>query len=90
MDAHPSRYCAAVRVQKHRQEVIDDLSTMVRELMVEFYKSTRYKPVRIIVYRLDFDIIDVNKMADRQYRQCLKVVVIQEEVTSVFGMSPDT
>ena len=51
MDAHPSRYCAAVRVQKHRQEVIDDLSTMVRELMVEFYKSTRYKPVRIIVYR---------------------------------------
>ena len=51
MDAHPSRYCAAVRVQRHRQEVIDDLATMVRDLMVEFYKATHYKPVRIIVYR---------------------------------------
>lgn len=51
MDGHPSRYCAAVRVQKHRQEVIDDLANMVKELMIQFYKSTRYKPVRIIVYR---------------------------------------
>lgn len=52
MDGHPSRYCAAVRVQKHRQEVIDDLSNMVKELMIQFYKNTRYKPVRIIIYRL--------------------------------------
>ena len=52
MDAHPSRYCAAVRVQRHRQEVIDDLATMIKDLMVEFYKATHYKPVRIIVYRL--------------------------------------
>jgi eukaryotic translation initiation factor 2C len=51
MDGHPSRYCAAVRVQKHRQEVIDDLSNMVKELMIQFYKNTRYKPVRIIIYR---------------------------------------
>ena len=56
MDAHPSRYCAAVRVQRHRQEVIDDLATMVRDLMVEFYKATHYKPVRIIVYRWDLTL----------------------------------
>ena len=53
MDAHPSRYCAAVRVQRHRQEVIDDLATMIKDLMVEFYKATHYKPVRIIVYRFE-------------------------------------
>ena len=30
MDAHPSRYAATVRVQQHRQEVIQELSAMVR------------------------------------------------------------
>ncbi|XP_039253846.2 protein argonaute-2-like [Styela clava] len=51
MDAHPSRYCATVRVQQHRQEIIQDLSTMVRDLMIEFYRATHYKPVRVIMYR---------------------------------------
>ena len=51
MDAHPSRYAAAVRVQQHRQEVINDLSSMVKELLMGFYKSTRFKPNRIVFYR---------------------------------------
>ena len=52
MDAHPSRYSATVRVQQHRQEVIQELSSMVRELLLMFYKSTGgYKPHRIILYR---------------------------------------
>lgn len=51
MDAHPSRYCATVRVQRPRQEVIQDLASMVRELLIQFYKSTHYKPTRIIFYR---------------------------------------
>ena len=58
---HPSRYCATVRVQTSRQEisqellysqeVIQDLTNMVRELLIQFYKSTRFKPTRIIYYR---------------------------------------
>lgn len=52
MDAHPSRYSATVRVQQHRQEIIQELSSMVRELLIMFYKSTGgYKPHRIILYR---------------------------------------
>lgn len=52
MDAHPSRYAATVRVQQHRQEIIQELSSMVRELLIMFYKSTGgYKPHRIILYR---------------------------------------
>ncbi|XP_078481805.1 protein argonaute-2 isoform X1 [Ciona intestinalis] len=51
MDAHPSRYSATVRVQQHREEIIRDLAIMVRDLMVEFYKATHYKPVRVIMYR---------------------------------------
>lgn len=51
MDAHPSRYSATVRIQQHRQEVIQELSTMVKELLVQFYRSTRFKPTRIIFYR---------------------------------------
>lgn len=51
MDAHPSRYAATVRVQTHRQEIIYDLANMVKELLIQFYKSTHFKPMRIIFYR---------------------------------------
>jgi eukaryotic translation initiation factor 2C len=51
MDAHPSRYSATVRVQSHRQEIINDLAVMVKDLLVQFYRSTRFKPTRIIFYR---------------------------------------
>ena len=51
MDAHPSRYSATVRVQAHRQEIIQELSSMVRELLIQFYRSTRFKPTRVIFYR---------------------------------------
>ena len=51
-DAHPSRYAATVRVQQQRQDIIADLSVMVREHLMMFYKSTGgYKPHRIIMYR---------------------------------------
>ncbi|KAK2514207.1 hypothetical protein Q9233_015088 [Columba guinea] len=36
---------------QHRQEIIQDLAAMVRELLIQFYKSTRFKPTRIIFYR---------------------------------------
>ena len=51
MDAHPCRYASSVRVQKHRQEIIVDLGSMVRELLITFYQNTRFKPTRIIFYR---------------------------------------
>ncbi|CAG5124840.1 unnamed protein product [Candidula unifasciata] len=51
MDAHPSRYSATVRIQDHRQEVIHDLSAMVKELLIQFYRTTSFKPTRIIFYR---------------------------------------
>lgn len=51
MDAHPSRYSATVRVQSHRQEIIQDLYPMVKDLLLQFYRATRFKPTRIIYYR---------------------------------------
>ncbi len=46
------RYSATVRVQQHRQEIIHEMSAMVKEHLVMFYKSTGgYKPHRIILYR---------------------------------------
>ena len=51
-DAHPSRYAATVRVQAHRVEIIQELSTMVKEHLMMFYKSTGgFKPHRVIIYR---------------------------------------
>lgn len=38
MDGHPSRYAATVRVQQHRQEIIQELSSMVRyvDVIIKF------------------------------------------------------
>ncbi|KAH7986111.1 hypothetical protein HPB52_025202 [Rhipicephalus sanguineus] len=51
VDGHPSRYAATLRVQQHDQEIIQDLASMVKELLLLFYKSTKMKPVRIVIYR---------------------------------------
>lgn len=51
MDAHPSRYTATVRTQAHRQEIIVELSNMVKELLIQFYRNTHFKPTRIVFYR---------------------------------------
>uniref|UniRef100_A0A8B9KBX7 Argonaute RISC catalytic component 3b n=1 Tax=Astyanax mexicanus TaxID=7994 RepID=A0A8B9KBX7_ASTMX len=77
MDAHPSRYCATVRVQRPRQEIIQDLASMVRELLIQFYKSTRYKPTRLIFYR--------DGVSEGQFRQVLyyELLAIREACISL-------
>lgn len=59
VDAHPSRYAASVRVQFDKQEYIQDMSSMVKELLIKFYQITHFKPVRIILYR---NIISENSL----------------------------
>lgn len=66
MDGHPSRYSASVRVQEHRKEIIQDLSFMVKDLLMEFYKSTLFKPARIIFYR--------NGVSEGQFQQVRTVL----------------
>ncbi|XP_064383428.1 protein argonaute-2-like [Halichondria panicea] len=70
MDGHPSRYSATVRVQSHRQEIISELAAMVREMLIQFYQSTRFKPHRIIFYR--------DGVSEGQFQQ-----VLQHELRSV-------
>ncbi|CAK1540116.1 unnamed protein product [Leptosia nina] len=75
MDAHPSRYAATVRVQQHsendRQEIVHELSSMVQELLMMFYKSTGgFKPHRIIMYR--------DGISEGQF-----IHVLQHELTAV-------
>ncbi|CAG9796507.1 unnamed protein product [Diatraea saccharalis] len=71
MDAHPSRYAATVRVQQHRQEIVHEMSSMVQELLIMFYKSTNgFKPHRIIMYR--------DGISEGQF-----IHVLQHELTAV-------
>ncbi|KAI8619684.1 Piwi domain-containing protein [Chytriomyces sp. MP71] len=51
MDAQCSRYAAAIRVQKGRQEMIQDLSSMVVELLKTFYQTCGAKPERVCFFR---------------------------------------
>ncbi|XP_023211215.1 protein argonaute-2-like [Centruroides sculpturatus] len=56
LDSHPSRYAAAVRIQqptkdKRHIEIIVQLKEMVKEILKQFYKNTKQKPIKIIFYR---------------------------------------
>ena len=52
MDRYASKYRADCSIQKHRQEIIADLETMTKGLLIEFFHATRgRKPHRIIFYR---------------------------------------
>ncbi|XP_028395180.1 protein argonaute-2-like [Dendronephthya gigantea] len=50
-DSYPTLYNAEVRVQKHRQEMIEDLKDMVKILLRKFRASTNAIPGKIIFYR---------------------------------------
>ena len=51
MDRNACYYHADISVQKHRQEIIAEMKEMVKGLLVEFYRSIRCKPERIVFYR---------------------------------------
>jgi eukaryotic translation initiation factor 2C len=51
MDAQCSRYSAAIRVQKGRHEIIQDLTSMVVELLKTFYQTCGAKPERVLFFR---------------------------------------
>uniref|UniRef100_A0A8C2G670 Argonaute RISC catalytic component 3b n=1 Tax=Cyprinus carpio TaxID=7962 RepID=A0A8C2G670_CYPCA len=87
MDAHPSRYCATVRVQRPRQEVIQDLASMVRELLIQFYKSTHYKPTRIIFYTFErtfvlyYELLAIREACislEKEYQPGITYIVVQK------------
>ncbi|KAG4079208.1 hypothetical protein HA402_004583 [Bradysia odoriphaga] len=93
MDSHPSRYAATVRIQKHRQEIIQELSGMARELLLMFFKATGgLKPKRIIFYRdglpngqfphvLKHELAALREAChslDADYRPGITVIVVQK------------
>ncbi|RKP00133.1 hypothetical protein CXG81DRAFT_5897, partial [Caulochytrium protostelioides] len=51
VDAQCALYVASVRVQRHRQEVIQDLTEMAIELLKTFYQTCGAKPERLLYYR---------------------------------------
>lgn len=88
MDAHPNRYCATVRVQQHRQEIIQDLAAMVRELLIQFYKSTRFKPTRIIFYRDGVSEGQFQQVGRRRAPSALHFPVPLQDGVSGFSSAP--
>ena len=93
LDRHASRYCARVSVQKNRQEIIKNLATMVKEILVQFYRNNfQAKPLKIIFYRdgvsegqfdqvLKYEVRAVQEacvMLEKGYRPGITFVVVQK------------
>ncbi|KAI9295202.1 Piwi-domain-containing protein [Neoconidiobolus thromboides FSU 785] len=64
VDAKVARYCASVRVQAGRSEIIADLAGMFVEILRNFYKQCGQKPRRILFYR--------DGISDGQFASVLK------------------
>jgi hypothetical protein len=73
MDAKAFRYSATIRVQTGRQEVIGDLSEMVKELLKTFYQTCGRKPERILFYR--------DGVSESQFS-----IVLENEIKAIKGM----
>ena len=74
VDLEGGRYRAIHRNQKHRQEIIADLTEMTKEHLKAFRRSTRHKPMKIIFYRDgvsegQFDAVRLDEIAALQ-RAC--------------------
>ncbi len=71
MNPSATQYAAAVRVQTGRVEIIQDLKSMARELLLSFFRSTGgRKPEKIIFFR--------DGVSEGQFYQ-----VMQQEVTQL-------
>ena len=51
MENHFTRYSSCIRVQKGRQELIEDFYGMTMDSLRSHYQSTHIKPCKIIIYR---------------------------------------
>lgn len=50
-DRHASCYAVEVRHQRNRTEMIQELKEMTKNLLRAFYRSTKHKPQRIVMFR---------------------------------------
>ncbi|XP_046856742.1 protein argonaute-2-like isoform X1 [Xenia sp. Carnegie-2017] len=76
-DSYPTLYNAEVRVQKHRQEMIEDLKEMTKTLLKKFRSSTKAIPEKILFYRDgvsegQFQDVLINELSAIQ-RACLEL-----------------
>ncbi|KAK9116634.1 hypothetical protein Sjap_015581 [Stephania japonica] len=60
-----NKYISRMRSQTHRQEIIQDLTEMVRELLEEFHQEVKMLPKRIIFFR--------DGVSETQFYKVLKV-----------------
>lgn len=65
-----NRYVSRMRSQTHRQEIIQDLDVMVKELLEDFQKALKKLPTRIIFFR--------DGVSETQFKK-----VLQEELQSI-------
>lgn len=65
-----NRYVSRMRSQTHRQEIIQDLDLMVKELLEDFYKAVNKLPNRIIFFR--------DGVSETQFKK-----ILQEELQSI-------
>ncbi|KMZ73786.1 hypothetical protein ZOSMA_140G00240 [Zostera marina] len=61
-----NKYISRMRSQIHRQEIIQDLEEMVRELLEDFYQSVHKLPGRIFFFRDGVSETQFHKVLEKE------------------------
>ncbi|KMZ60694.1 Protein argonaute 7 [Zostera marina] len=61
-----NKYISRMRSQTHRQEIIQDLEEMVRELLEDFYQSVHKLPGRILFFRDGVSETQFHKVLEKE------------------------
>ncbi|CAB03400.2 Protein argonaute-2 [Caenorhabditis elegans] len=68
MDGHPTQFSPIFRTQPRHQRTIVDMCEMTREAIINFRKSTGFKPHKIIIYRAGIADVTVDEIMQTELR----------------------
>ncbi|EPS67433.1 hypothetical protein M569_07337, partial [Genlisea aurea] len=63
-----NRYVSKMRSQKHREEIIQELSSMVAEILQDFYEELSHLPSRIVFFRDGVSETQFRTVLERELR----------------------
>ncbi|XP_064115910.1 protein argonaute-2-like [Macrobrachium nipponense] len=92
LDRYASKYAVEVRHQMHRTEMIQKIREMTKNLLKAFYRFTKRKPERIVMYRdgvsesqflevLSFELKEMRKACTElqaDYQPAITFIVVQK------------
>ncbi|CAB3408492.1 unnamed protein product [Caenorhabditis bovis] len=89
-DGHPTRFVPTFRMQPKNTSIVLEMESMMKTIILNFHKSTGFKPHRIIIYRSGVCKLNMNEILQFELRAirnaCLSIEVGFEPGITIIGL----